>query len=279
MTATEIPESGLWDVANGEYHADRTADSHSTLDVFRASVPRYAGIYVHGTFPKPEPTGPMLFGSAFGVAVLEPEKWGDLVAIAPDVDRRTKAGKEEWSSFSASCEGRLVITQDDFALISAMKAGLQANPHARQLLETAGKTERSVRWTDRETGLPLKARFDKLCDCGLIVDLKTTADPSPEAWAKSVVNFGYHRQDALYLAGAWEALKFDGMFVFIAVGKEPPHETVVYELDDEARELGRDQNSAVLKELSQRKQTGDWSSRWSGQVLKTRLPKWAFYQG
>jgi hypothetical protein len=73
---------------------------------------------------------------------------------------------------------------------------------------TGGMPEVSVFWTDAQTGVPCKARFDYLKPRA-IVDLKSYENviglPVRKAMARCVANYRYHIQAALYLEGARSA--------------------------------------------------------------------------
>ena len=81
-----------------EYHADYSRVSNSMLSVFRQSRRRYFQRFVEQSMPAPEPTAAMQLGSLVHTLLLEPDDAAKLV-VAPKVDRRTKAGKEEWQAF------------------------------------------------------------------------------------------------------------------------------------------------------------------------------------
>lgn len=262
-------------LCNGDaYHADTSRDSHSSLQMFRSSVPLYEAVRIKKTI-RPEPTPQMVFGQLFHAYVLEPDVFMETHVVAPSgIDRRTKAGKEDWLAFQEQAKGKAIVDQYDLSLIRAMAEGIRRNDWARRAMDADGDYEKVLTWDCPETGLPLKMRADKITSDGLIIDLKTTTDVSPAWFAKAVANFGYHRQAALYLDGAWKAAQVEGPFVFVAVSKDPPHECTVCVLDDSALMLGREQNLGTLAELADRKIRGDWSGRWSGDLQVISLPPW-----
>lgn len=265
-----------WVCTNDEYHADRSHISHSALDVFIQSPERYHAIYIAGTMQRRPATQEMLLGSAVHVRLLEPHRWYELVVVAPDVDRRTKAGKTTWEEFQLEAAGKTIITAEQAETVAAIESAVLRCDPARELLELPGRSEVSIRWEDDATGLPLKARIDRLADDGRIIDLKTAADPTPAGWSRSAANYGYHRQFAHYGAGRAAVHATDGPFVFIAIGTSPPYEVGVYELDDDAHELGRRQNAAALARLCRCLETDDWRSDWSKQVYRLALPNWVY---
>ncbi len=266
------------ETTNEAYHADFSRDSNSSLSLFRKSRERYAAIRVFKTMQPDSPTPAMTFGTAFGYYLMEPEKFASRYVMMGKFDRRTTKGKEAAAAFESENAGKASISADDMILLADMSAGVYRNPKARAALGAPGRVECSVMWTDQDTGLPLKCRPDKLLNNGLIWDLKTTDDSSPEAFARTCVNFGYHRQAAFYLDGCWqEGQHYDGPFMFVAVSKEPPHETVCLTLDAEALALGRKQNTTALRELAECKRTGNWAGKWRDKIIETSLPRYAFY--
>lgn len=279
-THTPRAQCELWQVSHDDYHSDRTAWSHTGLDTFRASRKRFYREYILNDL-KREPTDAMQFGILLHMAVLEPERFASQVVVAPKVDRRTKAGKADWESFVAESNGKHVADAEDLDRIRAMTAEIYTNPIAAWLLRLGGVREVSMRWDCRETGLPLKCRLDFLSnresDGFIVVDLKTTRNASPEAFAKSCFSFGYHRQAAHYTEGVRLLIGELPRFVFVAVGTEPPHEVAVYELDDAAIDLGNEQNTKIKRALSKCLDASDWTAPHENRVNMLSLPRWAYY--
>jgi exodeoxyribonuclease VIII len=258
-----------------DYHADFTAVSHSMLEVFRASVPRFHQTFVTGQLPRPEPTPQMIFGSRFHKLLLEPERAN--FKVPPTCDRRTKAGKELYELWSQENQGCEVLDQDDLDKLRRMVDAVRANTVVKylELLDRPGQVERAVRWECPETGLACKCRPDKLFPRGVVLDVKTTVDPDPEAFGKACHNFGYGRQVAYYVDGLKTAAGILCDFYFLVVSKEQPHEVMVCDLHPDDVDQGRRENRALLGELELRMDSGDWSGRYSGEVQTVRLPVWA----
>src|SRR5260370_28558106 len=109
LTAHEdAPECGIWQVDSATYHADRSAVSHSGLEVLHRSPAEYAAKYVTGTLPFPEPTREIVLGSVVHALLLQQDRFAILHALAPDVDRRYKEGKKEYDAFKEGVNGRVV---------------------------------------------------------------------------------------------------------------------------------------------------------------------------
>ena len=92
-------------MTNREYHAD-PAISKSDLDQIHRSPMHWQYRKTH----PPEQTPALLVGSAVHKMILEPSGFADEFAVAPETDRRTKAGREAYQAFQESATGKTVIT-------------------------------------------------------------------------------------------------------------------------------------------------------------------------
>lgn len=277
MIATETFKPGVWDIDPAGYHADTTATNHHALEDFRESVPLYYQRYVSQTLARTEPTDAMKLGTALHALVLQPERVDELVGVAPEGDRRTKAGKEAWAAFQATAGGKTVVTQEQWCAARMMADSVLAHGLARDLLTSPGRSELAVRWLHPSLEVPLKVLFDRQLDCGVSLDIKTAAEPHPAAWVRQAVNFGIHRQAALYLDGRQHGLGVHGEeFLHIVVGSKPPYECLVVALDESALLLGRQQNEETLHKLHGRLMCDDWQSEWADEIVRLSLPRWAY---
>lgn len=269
-------KTGWWDVAEEVYYRDAECVSHSQLEVFRRSIPEYAGRFVTRTIAAPEPTPAMTFGKNFHCAVLEPVKWQGR-AIEPRIDGRTKEGKiakQRLKEFMEATPGAIVVDAEDEETISAMAESCLRHGFLGDILRAQGICERPYVWRDGATLLPCKAKPDKVVDgAKLVIDLKTCENPSPESFARNVVSYGYGRQAAWYLDGLFPG--GDGQFIFAAVGKLPPHEVVCYSIGRMELELFAEQNANDLGRLAACRASGEWASRWP-ELEKLTIPFWAF---
>jgi len=149
------------------------------------------------------PTEALLFGQVAHKMLLEPDTFYDDFAVAPDVDRRTKAGKEAWEKFCTESDGKSVISLGMFYQCYDMVFKARENPLVMELL--SGEHEVPYFWTDPDTGVQCKCRLDAMVrdDEGriTIVDYKTATDASYKAFSRDVLNFGYHFQAAMYSEG------------------------------------------------------------------------------
>lgn len=246
--------------------------SNSRLNAFKKS-PRHLIHYL--TKPK-EQTPAMAFGSAFHCYILQPEKFDQMYAVAPAIDRRTKDGKVEWEVFSALNAEKTIITQQDFDKIIDMFMALQSNPVVSDLLKEVVTREDDRKWINAETNAPMRGIVDAIGQ-GFMIDLKTCADADPSKFARDAWNMNYHRQAAIYLDSHPDGRFMD--FYIIAIEKDAPYGCSVHQLTDELIEAGRNQYIEMVIEYQQWVEAGMMDAgyeywHYSG-VYNLELPSYA----
>ena len=213
-------------------------------------------------------------GSVTHCAVLEPLEFRARYALAPQVDRRTKAGKEDYAAFLEQLGDKQPITVDQSDIAYSIKDAVSAMPQARKLLHGGDSgIEVSAFTVDTDTGIRIKARADIARSDGALVDLKTTTDASPHGFARSIMTFGYHIQAAYYLDVFGPEYT---RFAFIAVETKQPFAVGVYWLDEASIELGRQQYKKALAGIKECTEKGYWPANYGEQDIS--VPAWAFYE-
>ena len=194
--------------------------------------------------------------------------------------------KEE---YALSNEGKTILEDELFYQLINMRDAVYAHPSANKLLtKVPGKAEISAYWHDPETGELCRVRPDYWREDGYIVDLKTTADASPEGFAKSVANWNYHVQAPYYIEGmTYAAMQAEieiapiKGFVFLAVEKDAcvvngeAKGVGVYILDADAIQQGRNDFRKYLNTYVRCSNENKWPG-YSSKVEVLTLPKWAF---
>lgn len=216
-------------------------------------------------------TPAMKFGRLCHTLVLESHIVDSLYSLEPpDINRRTKAGREEYERFLASSQGKEVVTQKDFDLAKAMADALHADSKCQKLLGQ-GEPEKPLFWAD-ETGLPCKAKVDYYRE-GLVIDYKTSNDILPEDFGRKMANLGYHRQAAFYMRAIeiTHGTRPDG-FVFIVQNKDIPADIHAFALDKESIECGDYEVAEAVLEIHRRIRENDWQP--PQQMESVSLPYW-----
>lgn len=189
--------------------------SKHELDNF-AVAPSY---YKHRKSQEWKPSRSMELGTLIHSVVLE----GRIdYAVGPEVDRRTKAGKEEWQAFCEENIGKIIVTKDEEAVIRGCFDACA--PLMEQCAFQPEDVETSMFWTRDD--VQCKGRPDLLATVNgetCLVDLKTTNDI--RHFDSTFYRFRYDVQAAWYQRGLIDALGLDTVpgFWFLVVDTEAPH--------------------------------------------------------
>jgi exodeoxyribonuclease VIII len=262
----------------GIYHGLSNADYHSGEGISKTGLDRInrcPAFYQHCKTQPHKETPALVFGRAVHTAVLEPHLFAAEYAVVPDIDRRTKAGKEEYAAFIVDNGDKTILTADQYARAEAIQTAVYAHPAAAALLGGQGLNEASIFWHDEASGVLCKCRPDRLRDDNIIVDVKTTTNASHEHFIRDAYNYRYHVQAAYYMDGVGAATGNEPpAFIFLAVESEPPHLVACYMADDDMLMLGRDEYRLNLDAYAACMRTGVWGG-YGDRVQPLGLPAWA----
>lgn len=206
-----------------------------------------------------EPTPSLIFGQLFHAMALQPETVNEQFAVAPNVDRRTKAGKEAYAQFESESESKTVVTDDMYEQAKEMCEALSRNEFVQKLLK--GEKEKVFFWDDDLTGEPCKCRTDCLTELGdnlIIVDLKSTENAETDAFMRSAIKYGYDLQSAMYSKGVEVNTGKKPLFVFIAIEKKPPYAINILQADELFVRRGYDLFREYIGIYHECKQTDNW---------------------
>lgn len=312
-------------ISNADYHGGEGV-SNSMLSVLREKSPMHLKA-LRDAANDNEPTAAMRIGTAFHMMVLEPDVFNesyvlpmvlpegalittdDLKAALKDAGEKVSGVKAELierlkavrpdakiadelrQQYAINNAGRTIISLEERDQLYAMRAALIAHPAAGKIL-TGCKyvTEYSAYAEDPETGELRRVRPDLWRMDGIVGDLKTTDDASPEGFARSIAKWGYDVQHPYYLDTLNLALaQSEGdaftthptsakAFVFIVVEKSFPHAVQVYVLDDASESLGRAKYRKSLDAYAVCRQTNEWPGYSDGSVQTISLPQWHMNQ-
>ena len=256
MGAVEFATGWRYGLSMAEYAAI-PAMSASGLENLRISPAHY----LHRSRAPREQTPAMALGSALHSALLEPLLFesryvaiGQCEALKKDGTRCASAGSrlrdgrsvcgthDPDKNLPAAPDGVELVAEADLARINGMCAAVLRHPEARQWFRGKGASEITGVWRDEVTGVLCKIRVDREIEraAWIHMDLKTTRDAAPEAFARSVGNLGYHRRAAWYRRGLEALGREVTASVLVAVetearldyGHGPEHGCVAYLLDE-----------------------------------------------
>jgi hypothetical protein len=261
--------------SNADYHSDLAHVGSTMLREYRKSPARYNALYVARTIERGPPSNAMVLGSLTHALIDEPDAWQREFLLADGCNSRR--GKN-WDAYAeeAARRGLIPILDEQLLTAKAMAAAVLAHPIARQLLGGPGPVEQSIRW-QHECGLKLKCKPDKLLldpACDIVIDLKTSRDPGPDAWPRLAYwTYQYHLQAALYLDGVHSLGGHrPSDFVFIVVGNESPHEVWCYQCHKDLLQAARDELDVLYHRLQRSLTSGDWSAPQQYELNVLKLP-------
>ena len=268
-----------------DYHSI-DALSNSSLSLLKASPAKFFAVYIAKTL-KQEETDAMRLGSAVHMLALEPEKFDERYAILegpinPSTGKpfgRDSKKFSDWLEGAKAAEPRVVLLAEEFQSSLEIAKAFQSHPEIlRMMASTVEKIyERGFELSyilEGEDPIKLKCKPDCVIPSeGLIIDLKTTSDPNPDAWKWSAEDFGYHRQAAIYLEAMQSLYGKQFRFLFGVVRSKPPYEVGVYELSQRSIDRGWSEVTALIEEYKHRKANGDWLSEWQKGIAEIDVPE------
>lgn len=163
---------------------------------------------------------------------------------------------------------RVWLSGAEYAALAAARDAIRAYSRApiAQWLD-AGMKELSIYWRD-QNGRRWKARPDCFTR-DIVLELKTTVDVRPRAFAQTRRRFGYDLKAAHYIDGVQRLTGSAPRFAYVAVELAPPHYVWLYELS--AAELARaqkDLQSAKTHLSAVRSRTAAPASRGAAHLLR-----------
>lgn len=261
-----------YDISNEDYHNGEGV-SKSNLD----DIAKCPAIYQwKKKAPECEEKKQALnMGTALHCLLLEPQYFDERFLVIPKFDLRTKKGKEERDQFINEyySPDKIMITEDEERKLRLMQESAFAHPDAKRLLDAQGFCEASIYWTDFETDILCRIRPDKITIINgkpIIVDIKKTSNIND--FGKSLDEYRYHVQAAMYIDGYTEIFNIDPVFLFIAVsevieaGRYPVR---VFQLDDHDLNIGYKLYRENLLTYANCVQ----SNRWDG-IETIQRPQW-----
>jgi hypothetical protein len=261
-------KDGIYDdIDIKDYHENREIVSSTGLKQAKKSTRNFVWYVIHGTERKLT----FDFGNAFEVAlmdavngtkdfeettaVLPTKTWTEeALAVNPALvsPKASKTYKELEQAFLEENQDKYLIPDvgsESKEWIDHMVYSCKSNPTIFKLLQ--GTTyQKSLVWTDPETGVKCKTRPD-ICMVkkNVVLDIKTTIDASPRGFAKQVANMDYPLQAVMQCQGCLHTglMPEINKYFWLAVEKSAPFNVALYELTQDDLEYFTDEYSYILK--------------------------------
>ena len=269
MRNTELTmEPGIYaDIENEAYHAGPGVSKSGLWTIYTQTPAHYR-------FAEREAKPEFDFGTACHYAILQPDLFEATVMRGPD-DRRGNAWKD--AKAEAANSKRLLLTGPDYDKVLEIRDGVHADAWLNALIVSPhSQVEHSAYWIDPETGVLCRSRPDLYrADLGIIVDVKSTLSAHPGDFARSVVNYGYHAQEAWYTDGhVANGMPVNG-FVFLAWEKKRPYVTARYELPPSIVAEGRAICRKALATYAACAATDSWPG-YSSEITELSFKRWSY---
>ena len=212
------------------------------------------------------------FGRAVHAALLQPDRYDDLVTIMPE-------GKERrgnwWKKFSADHAGTDILSFAEGEAVEDIRLRVRAHPLARVLLDPGtAQTEVSYFWTDPDTGVRCRARADVLNEAHhMAIDVKKVTSCDARTIGRRFADFKYHAQQAWYGDGLLELGWPLDTFVFLCIEGEFPHTVRLVTCKDVDVDAGRQANLIARRRFAECLETDEWGA-WPEVVEVVDMPPW-----
>jgi hypothetical protein len=225
--------------------------------------------YDHYKRAEHEDTDALVIGRAAHTATLEPHQFLREFALWEGGVRRGK----DWDRFEADNAAKTILREQEYTTALAIAEAIRAHPVAGPLFAGPGRNELSLQWR-HESGALCKARIDRLTPTALI-DIKTAADITPDAFERQSYKLGYHVQAAFYRDAVKTAFGATLPVLLVVAAKKAPFDVVVREVDLAAIDAGREAYERALAQVAECTKLGKWPGLAPVEALPLRLPTWA----
>lgn len=269
---------GIYDIPAAEYHADTWAVSASMLKLFAKDRIEYRQKYVTG-FGVTESTAAMNLGTFVHAAVLEPDTLDQHFAVIPS-EFSTQKGlstKPAALAWAQNQGDKILLTGDEMTRGAAACSSIQG-----LLRETFGSDwrdqfhiEKSIYW--EESGIQMRARLDLVHKSQpLIIDLKSCADSSEDAFARQCSGLRYWLQAAHYEAAYQSHFGEIPRFLFLAQETDGSYSPAMFELAEAYKLEASRQRERLIADLQACRESNDWRNVRSMAITTLKSKPWTF---
>lgn len=212
------------------------AINYSSLKKFMVSPKHYQSWFLNKD--NEETKDAFRFGSAVHMLCLQPEHFNSRWSIAPEVDRRTKAGKETWAMFLEEVNGSdNYLSMKEYELCFNIANSLKQNPFWNVMNDKEDEIYREFGILSDYAGVKVKGRVDFYNKTNnIIIDVKTISQtPTVKNVLDQIYSLKYHIQTFFYTKLVESMFKpiNTPLFYFVFVEKTPPHSVAWFEISPE----------------------------------------------
>jgi hypothetical protein len=235
--------------------------SYSSLKEFSKS-PRH---YIYYLEQKRTSTPAQEFGSLIDCLLLTPDKFESSFAVCEDLDKRTKDGKAKFEAFVDSeynwlleaikkdpkAKARKVIYANQVEEAKKIIELVKNDASAARLLNNLNATQYPIKYTDKETGLPMVMYLDGKGETnGLpyILEVKTCTSAKKDNFLRDAIKFDYPLQTGTYTTGMAHRGIFPD-FYYLCIETEAPYGVNVFKVTSDWIKYGKTQLRTLLDDF------------------------------
>lgn len=176
-----------------EYYFAHPALDQSQLKTFLQNPANWAYRRLHPEENKT--TDALRFGTAFHAYIMGTQ---NVVSLEEGQTFRSKANQEWREEHEAN--GDLIVTYEQMEKLKRMRENLMRdNPEMFDIIPNA-TCEQMILWTDKETGLEMKAKPDIIpTGVNYLVDIKTAQSANGDDFRRESLKYGYPIQALFYM--------------------------------------------------------------------------------
>ena len=244
--------------------------SYSSLKHFR-ECPRNYIQYLK------EPKDPEAFvlENAVDCLAITPEEYPVRFQVYDKFDKRTNEAKEKWKTMiaQATANKQTLIDRETELKARIIVDSLYSHDQARELLEAKRHAQSILRWTDKDTGLPVIAKIDFEAECWdteFIVDLKTAANANPDNFNRDIFKWGYNVQAGCYTTAYAKKLFRFPSFINIVVEKTEPYNVTLMHYDNKEIAKAKEEFQGLLQAFRICKEADLWHMSYDFFLFGTR---------
>ena len=205
----------------------------------------------------------LLEGRVQHTCFLEHHKFEDEFIFIPDINRRTKAGKEEYEDWLTTVGDKTPIKPELY----------ETCMERREIVKDfIPKPEHRVELTlcFMWNGEQCKGKLDWHTGTD-VWDLKTCRDASPRGFKSAINSFRYFQQAAFYVRACRAVGLQTEKFYFLAQEKAHPYPFGVYTLSEEAIAYGDEKNEQALAMGIKCRESGEYKPYNNDQTVEFKL--------
>lgn len=236
--------------------------SYSSIKEF-AKSPKHYLEYINK--PKFPPTDAMKIGSMVHCMLLQPDLFNVNYVVAPEINKRTNAGKEEWANLLLANEGKEIVSLEDYNLCVRLYEGCIKNNKIKFAINACYDFEQE--WKSDIFDLPYRGFYDGVSD-EYILEVKTTNDANPKSVMYDFYKRKYHIQAALYYIASGKRIQY------LIIESSYPYLSYLAFADDSFINKGYEEVKYLSEEFSKCLESGDFSAGYEHfyDEIKIKLP-------